>query len=195
MNVIASAPASTKDLVRAAIDGDLSAQEQLVRRYHTVVWRTVRRFRLREADAQDAVQNTWLQMIQHLGSLRSAERLPGWLATTARREALKIARQHGRDVVGLEPEVADRAADGSPGPEHVAVDGAMSRLLWRHVAELPPRGRDMLAVLSASDAPRYAEFASLTGMPVGSIGPMRMRYLGTLRRQLEDAGLGVRAWY
>jgi hypothetical protein len=55
------------DLVRAARNGDPRASEQLIDRYTSVVWPTVRSFRLREADVHDAVQNTWLRMIEHLG--------------------------------------------------------------------------------------------------------------------------------
>jgi hypothetical protein len=74
------------------------------------------------------------------------------------------------------------------------VDKAMSDLLWTHVAQLPQRGRKLVAVLVASNASCYADFASLAGMPIGSIGPTRMRYLSRLRRRLEDAGLGANAW-
>jgi hypothetical protein len=31
-------------------------------------------------------------------------------------------------------------------------------------------------------------------MPIGSIGPKRMRYLRQLRRRLERSGLGAQAW-
>src|SRR4051812_18610995 len=75
---------STSDLVGAARAGDRAALGRLTSRYANVVWATVRRMRLCDADAHDAVQNTWLAMIEHLGDLRDAERLAGWLATTAR---------------------------------------------------------------------------------------------------------------
>jgi RNA polymerase sigma factor (sigma-70 family) len=173
----------------------MAAQEKLILRYVNVVWQTVRRFRLREVDAQDAVQNTWMLMIEHLHALRSAEALPGWLATTARRECLKIVRQSQRDDLGLTAEIADRADDRSPTPEHWVVDSAMRDLLWKHVGKLPARGREMLATLVASSESRYKEYASVAGMPIGSIGPTRKRYLGTLRRSLEEAGLGAHAWH
>jgi RNA polymerase sigma factor (sigma-70 family) len=181
-------------LVRAAAEGDLHASKQLVERYGNVVWATVRRFRLPDADAQDAVQNTWLRMLEHVGEVREAERLPGWLATTARRECLKIVQQSRREAVGLDGTCTDLAADSSPGPERVNLDREMSGLLWKHLSELPPSGRDMLVTLFASDRPCYAEYARNTGMPIGSIGPRRMRYLRTLRQRLEKAGLGAHAW-
>jgi RNA polymerase sigma factor (sigma-70 family) len=195
MNVIVGAAASTEDLVCAAVAGDSSAQQELIQRYSKVVWATVRRFGLRDADAQDAVQNTWVSMIEHLDSLRDPDRLAGWLATTARRECIKISRQSHRYVVGLEhPQLLDLVDEQSPAPERSAVDAAMKDLLWEHVERLPARGKDIVVTLVASGVPRYAEFATATGLPIGSIGPMRMRYLVRLRRGLEDAGLGANAW-
>ena len=185
---------STTELVHAAAQGDPRATEQLVSRYVSVVWATVRYFRLRDADAHDAVQNTWLRMIEHLGALRDPERLPAWLATTARRECMKIAQSRQREVAGLEPTVFERADETTPGPERHAIDRTMNALLRDRVAELPWLGRHMLVTLTGPDAPTYEDFARTTGIPVGSIGPKRMRYLRQLRRRLEESGLGAPAW-
>jgi RNA polymerase sigma factor (sigma-70 family) len=185
---------NASDLVRAARDGDPRAMEHIIDRYANVVWSTVRSLRLSEADAHDAVQNTWLRMIEHLGELRDAERLPGWLATTARRESLKILQRGRREVVGLAPAVTERADRATPGPEHEVIDRAMHGLLWTRVADLPPAGRHMLMALTGTDAPSYEDYARLSGMPVGSIGPRRMRYLRQLRQLLERSGLGPQAW-
>jgi len=63
---------TTEELVHAASAGDSAARERLIQRYERLVQATVRRFRLSEADAQDAVQNTWLRMIERMiGALRA----------------------------------------------------------------------------------------------------------------------------
>jgi RNA polymerase sigma factor (sigma-70 family) len=185
---------TTTELVRAALDGDIGCRERLVERYAALVWSTVRSYRLSHADAHDAAQNTWLRLFERLGSLRDAERLPGWLATTASRECLRILRRSGREVVGVEPHLMDRADEAAPGPERAAVDRAMADLLWAHVADLPAPARTLLLTLAAPDAPRYADFAQATGMPLGSVGPTRMRYLRKLRSRLEESGLDARSW-
>lgn len=180
--------------MQAALDGDIDGQEQLVARYVALVWSTVRSFRLSHADAHDAVQNTWLRLFEQLGSLRDADRLPGWLATTARRECLRIIRRTGREVVGVETHLHDRADECAPNPERAAVEAAMTDLLWAHVADLPAPARTLLLTLTSPDAPRYADYAQATGMPLGSIGPTRMRYLRQLRARLEASGLDARCW-
>jgi RNA polymerase sigma factor (sigma-70 family) len=182
------------ELVDAARNGYPGAMEQLVDRYAGVVWSAVRSYGLREVDVHDAVQNTWLRMIEHLNDVRDPERLPGWLTTTARRECLKILKGGRREVVGLEPAVVERTERATPGPEHDVIDRNMNGLLWTRVAELPPAGRQMVTTLTATDAPSYQDYARETGMPIGSIGPRWMCYLQQLRRLLEGSGLGPQAW-
>jgi RNA polymerase sigma factor (sigma-70 family) len=191
MTIAATPTTDTSDLVTAARSGCSRAMAELVDRYAGVVWAAVRSLRMRDADAHDAVQNTWLRMIEHLGDIRDSGRLPGWLATTARREGLKILQQGRREVVGIDERETGRT---TPGPEHDVIDRTMNSLLWTQVAQLPAAGSHMLASLTDPDAPSYRDYARLNGMPVGSVGPRRMRYLQQLRTSLERSGLGSHAW-
>jgi RNA polymerase sigma factor (sigma-70 family) len=183
---------STRELVRDAQAGGPGAADRLVREFDRLVWWTVRSFRLPAADAEDAVQNTWLRAFEHLGELRDPDRTASWLATIARRECLKLMRAGRREVpvVELRPDARD-----DPQPERAAVDGRMHDLLWQHVNSLPDPARDLVVTLSGTDAPAYADFARRKGMPIGSIGPTRMRLLRKLRSSLERNGLGVHAWH
>ena len=52
-----------------------------------------------DADADDVQQNVWLQLVSQLDTIRNPATLPGWLATTTRRECgrvLRAARDHWR---------------------------------------------------------------------------------------------------
>ena len=180
-------------LVRAMQD-DPCAVEQLILRHATVVWAAVRAFRLCDADAKDVVQNTWLRMIEHLGAIREPERLSAWLVTTARRECLKVIRHNRRETFDAESILTGRPDECSPTPERHTIGRSMNRLLWQHIADTPGSGRDIVVELSRSDAPGYAEYAQTRRVPIGSIGPMRMRYLRKLRQRLESCGLGAEAW-
>ena len=57
-------------LVLAAGAGDQQAWAELVLRYESLVWARVRAFRLQEADALDAVQETWLRLAENIRRLR-----------------------------------------------------------------------------------------------------------------------------
>jgi RNA polymerase sigma factor (sigma-70 family) len=184
----------TRETVRDAQSGDSDAGDRLVRQFERLVWWTVRSFRLPDADAEDAVQNTWLRAFEHLDELRDPDRASSWLVTIARRECLKVMRSGRREVPGLELQ-ADQRDERSPHPESVAVDARMHDLLWQHVNSLPASARDLVVALSSNDSPGYADFARRRGIPIGSIGPTRMRSLRKLRVSLEGNGLGAHAWH
>ena len=81
-------------LVTRARNGERQAWDALVERYAPLIWSICRRYRLEAADAEDAAQNVWLKLVDHLDKLRDPAALPGWLATTTRRECGRIAA-HG----------------------------------------------------------------------------------------------------
>jgi len=61
--------------------------------------------------------------------------------------------------------------------------------LTRAFADLPPRWRSLLEILTAAPAATYEEVAATLAMPIGSIGPTRQRCLERLRTSPELVGL------
>lgn len=179
---------SNAELLSAADEGDASAWEEIVRRYHRVVVAKVRSFRLQDADALDAIQMTWLRLTEHRHQLCYPDRLAGWLATTAARECLRILRQSKYTVSPVEVYAA-HLADPAVGPEQCAVDTDTARAVGSLVAQLPPARQVLVRALFADDAGPYAEVARAIGIPVGSIGPSRARALTQLRWMLVERGL------
>src|SRR5204863_3337678 len=86
------------DLVGAAGAGDDEAWREILRRYNGVVTHVARSYRLSPADTADVIQNTWVRCFEGLSSLREPERLGAWLATTSRREVLRVVRRMRPDV-------------------------------------------------------------------------------------------------
>ena len=80
------------DLVTRARNGDKQAWDALVERYAPLIWSICGRHRLDGADADDVGQSVWLLLVDHLDSLRDPAALPGWLATTTRRECGRVRR-------------------------------------------------------------------------------------------------------
>ncbi|MGH3899181.1 MAG: RNA polymerase sigma factor, partial [Pseudonocardiaceae bacterium] len=107
---------SVADLWLRVQDGDPAAWEEIVRRYGKLVSTTVRSCRLQEADALDAMQTTWLRLAENAHQVQFPEKLGGWLATTARRECLRILRQ-AKPTPDLTTTTPETVADPSPGPE------------------------------------------------------------------------------
>jgi len=176
-------------LAQAAADGDASAWDQLVERYSGLVWSVVRAHRLTGADAADAAQTTWLRLVEHLGDIRAPEALGAWLATTARRESLRLLRVGSRQVPTEDIDLPD---DGEP----AALDARLlaeerDAALWSAFATLDERCQTLLRILVADPMPSYEEVGAALGLPIGSIGPTRGRCLERLRARLE--GFGIRA--
>jgi RNA polymerase sigma factor (sigma-70 family) len=169
----------TRDLVERVRGGDNGAWVALTDRYVNVLWSVARAMRLSDADAADAVQTTWLRLVEALDTLREPGRVGSWLATTMRRECLAILRRRSRLV----------AADGwdaIPSDADPLDAGLLRRerdaALWRAFRGLAPRCQALLRILIADPAPSYVEVSAALDMPIGSIGPTRRRCLGALRR-------------
>jgi RNA polymerase sigma factor (sigma-70 family) len=173
------------DLVCAARQGDHCAWDALVARYAGMVWAVARAHRLCDADAADASQATWLKLLEHIGDIKEPKAVGGWLATTARRECLRILRRASRvDPLTQVPETAD---DG-PELDERLLTGERDACLWRAFEELGPRHQALLRMLAADPAPSYEEIGAALDMPVGSIGPTRARALEKLRCAIDRFG-------
>jgi RNA polymerase sigma factor (sigma-70 family) len=178
-------PAQVARLVRAAARDDRAAWNVLVEEFGGMVWAIARAHRLSAADAADVSQSTWLLLLEHLDSIREPERVGAWLATTARRECLRVLRAANRCVLSGE-ELVEPAADD---PEFEAVLTAERDLaLWRCFARLRPSDQALLRLLVAGPRPAYEEISAALDMPIGSIGPTRARALERLQKELEREG-------
>ena len=181
---------TVSDLVARAKDGDRQAWDALVERYAPLIWSICRRHRLGRADADDVGQSVWLRLVDQLDKVRDPAALPGWLATTARRECLRVlcatqgprATVYARDVESLPDERTGLADQGLLAAErHAALREAFG--------QLPPNGQQLIAMLIADPPVPYADISAQLGIPVGSIGPNRSRYLDKMRRHPSVAAL------
>jgi RNA polymerase sigma factor (sigma-70 family) len=172
--------ATTRQLLAAASAGDQRAWDALVERYTSLLWSVVRSYRLPAPDAADVVQTTWLRLVEHLDRIADPDRLPGWLATTARRECLRLLRHAGREVQSSTAltDVPDDAPELDAGLLRDERDAA----LWHALSLLEEFCQRLIRVLMADPPPSYAEASAILGIPVGSVGPSRGRCLAKLRR-------------
>jgi RNA polymerase sigma factor (sigma-70 family) len=166
-------------LVRCAAAGDDSAWRAILRAYSPLVRSVCRRYGLRGAAAEDVCATVWLRLVDRVGSIREPAALPGWLATSARRECLQHMRKQVRE--DLIADLEDTA------PSTVRCD---TRLLVdeRHVAvreaiaQLPRREQRLLSLLFSDPPTPYEKISAILDMPVGAIGPTRQRCLTRMRR-------------
>ena len=186
--------AELSGLVEAARGGDQEAWNAIVARSAPWVWAICRRFALSRSDADDVAQGVWLALVEHLAALREPAALPGWIATIARRECLRVLRSTRHTLDADPPVVRDLAAE----LDFENVDRDLERawenaILREAMSELRPLCRDLLTRLFRDEKPSYRAVANDLDMKVGSVGPTRQRCLEDLRRTpafavLRDAG-------
>ena len=168
-------------LVKASIDRDEDAWNELVRRFAGLVAFVIRHYRLSATDTQDVSQLVWLRLVEHLGQIREPAALSGWLATTTRHECERYLRVNGRSVA-VDPSVMqedDRAA--VPEIDEMLLAAERRQVLLDGLAQLQAQQRELLLMLTADPPYAYAEISRILGIPIGSIGPTRSRVLDKLR--------------
>ena len=176
-------------LVTRAAASDQSAWDEIVERYAPLVWSICTGFRLSTHDIEDVAQNVWLLLVGQLGTLREPAALPGWLATTTRRECLRVvtaarkSERLGTELDEAEQFVADTVVD-----EQILV-AERNAALRAAFAELPPRCQQLLSLLLRDPPSSYGTISATLGIPVGSIGPQRARCLERMRKSSALASL------
>ena len=168
-------------LVKASVDHDEEAWNELVRRFAGLVAFVIRHYRLSAADTQDVSQLVWLRLVEHLSDIREPSALPGWLATTTRHECERYLRVNGRSVA-MDP-LTMRISDKADGPEvdELLLAAERRQVLLDGLRELTDQHRELLLMLTADPPFAYTEISRILGIPIGSIGPTRSRVLDKLR--------------
>ena len=159
-------------------DGDPGALDDLVRLLSPMLWQVVRASGLDRTTAEDVVQTTWLALVRSADGITEPRAVAGWLCTSARREAWRVARA-GAPAARGRGRIARRLPD-EPAPEgQVVLDDDNARL-WACLGRLTERCQRLLRIVAAEPRPDYSAIATELDMPVGSIGPTRGRCLDKL---------------
>ena len=170
------------DLVARMREGDDEAWTVLTDRYASLLWSVARSMRLSEADAADAVQTTWLRLVEALdGCATRRGSAPGWpprcggsawRCCGAARGSVGPGRPDGWDQLAGDTAALDEALLRASGTPRC---GGRSRGSGRAASRL-------LRMLMADPRPATRRSAAALDMPVGGIGPTRRRCLDNLRK-------------
>lgn len=169
------------DLVRGASAGEAQAWETLVGRYSGLVWAIARNFRLRGGDASDVSQTTWLRLVENVHRLNDPARVGAWLATTARRECMRVLAQSNRQVLYGDEAAFDIIDATGSDMDLGLIAEEQAAELHRALDKLPERSQRLMRLLMLDPPPSYDETSAALDIPIGSIGPTRARCLAKLR--------------
>lgn len=161
-----------------AANGERAAWDALVDRFGDMVWSVARGFRLDEATASDVAQTVWLKLIENIDKINDPNRLPGWLATTCRREALRVLKRSERTIPS---EFEYDIPDEGPSLEALLVEDEATREVVEAFSTLDEDCQQLIRLLLVEPALSYEDISEATGRPVGSLGPTRSRCLDRLK--------------
>jgi RNA polymerase sigma factor (sigma-70 family) len=186
-------------LVIRAQNGDKRAWDALVERYAPLVWSICRQYGLDRADAEDVGQTVWMRLVRQLGNLRDPAAIPGWLATTTRRECSQVVRAARGRAVTCVADAEDIPDPESGAPDQDLLTAERHAALREALTSLSPSCQQVMALLIEDPPVPYTQISATLGIPVGSIGPLRRRCLAQLRRHpaitalMDDADGTARA--
>lgn len=173
-------------LLALTAGGDGVAYAALVERHQGRVYRFLVRL-LPPAAAEDALQETFLRVLQRAGSFRGEGSVLSWLLGIAKNEARMLSRKSvaiDRTAASLETLGAE-AGWGQESPEDLAALVDRREALERGLAQLDPSEREVLLmrdVLSLSGE----ETAAALGITVASMKSRlhraRLRLLAVLKK-------------
>jgi RNA polymerase sigma factor (sigma-70 family) len=189
--VVSEVPVSDQHTVDAPLTGDQVAWDALVSRFTGPLWSAVRAYGLSPADAADAVQGTWLRLVESLHTIRDPDRIGPWLFTTAKREAFLLSRRNRGERLIADPGDAEHARFDPADVRHVHSDPALTvltadegRRLWQAVEEMHEPCRSLFRLMATAPDAGVHQLAGRLDMPSGSYGPTRGRCLNRLRTML-----------
>ena len=159
------------DLVRLARDGDPAAFRLLVERHLPMARARAARLCPQPDDADDAVQDAFLQAFIALDRLRDPGRFAGWLGGIVANVCRAQRRRAPLTLLGDWPENLHPASAGSlPSAEDLDRADALSRA----VAGLPPGQRHAVTLFYYADQPA-GQIASTPGAAKASLHKARRR--------------------
>src|SRR5687768_10870588 len=170
--------AADTELVDRIAGHDHAAFEALMRRYNGRLFRVARAILKDDAEAEDALQDAYLDAFRHLAQFRGDSQLGTWLVRIVANHALMRLRRQKRDpvVVPFEPraqaprldamEVADERIESPP---DTARRAEVRRILERRIDELPLPFRTVFIMREVEEM-SVEETAGCLGIPSATAG-------------------------
>ena len=172
---------------------DPGAFRSLMREHNQKLFRTARAILRDDAEAEEAVQEAWLQAYRGLDAFRGDAKISTWLVRIVVNESLGRLRRARRtaEVIPMsvdesETGFEDTTPDTNPhaAPEAQAVRGEMRRLIEARIDKLPDSFRTVF-VLRAVEEMSVEETAAALGIPEATVRTRFFRARSLLRESLS----------
>src|SRR5467141_2122331 len=179
-------------LVDAARAGDVTAFEELVRRYDRNVFRIAQHITQNREDAEDVVQEAFYKAYGNLAKFQEQSKFYTWLVRIAVNEALmKLRRRRPERTVSLDEDIKTEddslpreIADWSPNPEQLYNQSELREILDKTIQGLPPGFRTVF-VLRDVEGLSTEETADALDLSIPAVKSRLLRARLQLRERLS----------
>ena len=186
-------PVTDASLVTLTTAGDHAAFEALMRRHNGRLFRAARAILKDDAEAEDAVQDAYLDAYRHMRDFRGESQVGTWLVRIAVNHALMRLRKQKRDSVVVsfdQPEAGESggmvdhlADDRNEAPGDTMMRGELRQLLERRIDELPMSYRAVF-ILREVEEMSVEETSEALGIPPATVRTRLFRARALLRQAL-----------
>jgi len=182
------APWPDDRLVAECLKGNEQAWSALLDKYKNLIFSIPIKLEMYD-DAADIFQAVCLDLLSDLPRLREPRALPKWLMQTCYHKCLQYQRRTERHVPLADEDREDSSGTSATLPDDMLAQLEREQMVRDAMTELNPRCERLVRMLFFESPPRpYQEIANQLGIATGSIGFIRGRCLGKLRKQLEKKG-------
>ncbi|MHB9053228.1 MAG: RNA polymerase sigma factor [Thermoleophilia bacterium] len=185
------------ELIAEIRQGKAEALETLVSRYETRVYNLAYKMLGNQQDAEDVLQDTFLNVVRSLDSFKSRSSFSTWLYRVATNAALTRLRQRTRrdksesefldEVYSIKDaaHAESRMVDWSDRPAQQLLDDEAKRVMEEAIDELPEIYRVVFVLRDVQGLPA-AEVAEVLGLSVPAVKSRLHRARLFLRNRLSD---------
>jgi RNA polymerase sigma-70 factor (ECF subfamily) len=184
------------DLVDKARAGDYDAFGELVRRFQDRVFRLARGMTANDAEAEEVMQDTFLNVFRNLHSYRGDSAVANWILRVAANAALmRLRRQRRKPLLSLEDARPDFSEDGAsfitpPGdwakqPDEKLISRELRERIDAAIADLPEKYR-LVFLLRDVEGLSADEVADALGVTVPTVKSRLHRSRLFVRDALDD---------
>ena len=177
-----------EEVVRDVLDGNTAMFELLMRRHNERIYRAARAIVRDEAEAEDVMQQAYVNAFTHLAQFNGSALFSTWLTRIAINEALARVRRKGRyEAFDDAPSTVDplMSVNPSENPERQALTGELRALLESAIDVLPNGMREVF-VLRDVEGMSTLEVAECLGVSEDVVKTRLSRGRAMLRRVLME---------
>ena len=167
---------------------DPDAISDLIGRYQQRLYRFLVRMVQDPATAEDLFQQTWIRLLEKIGSYDARRNFDAWLFAIARN--LSIDHLRRRRGVSLDEEddsglaMANRLSAGGPDVLEQLLEFERGAMLAAAIAELPAIHREVLTLRFEEDM-KLEQIAEVAAIPLSTVKSRLHRALESLRVRIE----------